>query len=392
MKKIYSILAVMILALAGLSATAATLQTKIFVDENSYAVLKKYDYSANGYVTIQRLNTGETSTVELTEGEAYYICPGEGHQFGTVLSDSGAYPKIYKDAGFGGSGEGAMIYATEGQLGNYYEVYTIGPTPPSNNDDTTPKTDFVLTAGSRASVYHYVMWDGDELVDEFIIDKILQEGSNEMELDPALSYYIVAGSGQEFVSVVSATNTAMTINQPNGDFNTQFVSFAGKDASTKYTITTQAASGEVKDGVRFTLAEGSYASVYTANPNDELELVADLVPGKDTYVVLNVEANPYFIVPAPGYELSKVETSDKRAILPEINPAFFATNYVDINNNLSDGYYIETTPAAGIEGIEADNAAAPATYYDLNGRKVSELVPGLYIRMAGGKASKVIIR
>lgn len=46
----------------------------------------------------------------------------------------------------------------------------------------------------------------------------------------------------------------------------------------------------------------------------------------------------------------------------------------------------------GIEGIEAEAADAPAEYYNLQGVRVNNPANGLYIRLQGGKAEKVIIR
>lgn len=46
----------------------------------------------------------------------------------------------------------------------------------------------------------------------------------------------------------------------------------------------------------------------------------------------------------------------------------------------------------GIEGIEAETAVARAEYYNLQGVRVNNPANGLYIRLQGGKAEKVIIR
>ena len=48
---------------------------------------------------------------------------------------------------------------------------------------------------------------------------------------------------------------------------------------------------------------------------------------------------------------------------------------------------------AGIEDVSADNADAPERWYDLTGIEVAKpTVPGVYIKVCGGKSEKVIVR
>lgn len=49
-------------------------------------------------------------------------------------------------------------------------------------------------------------------------------------------------------------------------------------------------------------------------------------------------------------------------------------------------------PKAGIEGVEIDENNAPAVYYNLNGVEVENPVNGLFIKVQGGKASKVYVK
>lgn len=51
---------------------------------------------------------------------------------------------------------------------------------------------------------------------------------------------------------------------------------------------------------------------------------------------------------------------------------------------------IDENVNTGIESIESANTDAPIEYYDLFGRRVRKPTNGLYIRVQGGKASKVI--
>ncbi len=49
---------------------------------------------------------------------------------------------------------------------------------------------------------------------------------------------------------------------------------------------------------------------------------------------------------------------------------------------------------AGVANVSVDNTFAPVMYYDLNGRRVEEqnLVPGVYVRLQGTEATKVVVK
>lgn len=51
-----------------------------------------------------------------------------------------------------------------------------------------------------------------------------------------------------------------------------------------------------------------------------------------------------------------------------------------------------TLPTSGVDTITPDNDNSPVEYYNLQGIKVSEPAPGIYIRKQGEKTSKVLIR
>lgn len=65
------------------------------------------------------------------------------------------------------------------------------------------------------------------------------------------------------------------------------------------------------------------------------------------------------------------------------NPVFTLTT--------GDTVTLTITVGQGVEGIEADTTDAPAVYYNLQGRQVENPESGLYIRLQGGKATKVIL-
>ena len=51
-----------------------------------------------------------------------------------------------------------------------------------------------------------------------------------------------------------------------------------------------------------------------------------------------------------------------------------------------------TAYSSAIDAVEAAEADAPAEFYNLQGVRVQNVVPGAYIKVVGDKASKVIVR
>lgn len=395
MKKIYSIFALLLLAITSLTAAAATSKVTFITEPGAYALLKVFDQNINDYKVVKTFPAGTSTTLDLTNGLGYYVCAGGNHILAGVWpegngSDTCPIPYIKED---GALGSYAMIYIQPGMIAESYIIATEGTDIPPTPDPNEGYTNFVLEPGSAAYLRHWSMWDADgKLLEDMMTDLTFVTGDNLFELQKDITYYITPAIGETFELVVDAEGVPQTISSPDDLIpSTQYVAIPAGKASSKYTIrTTNNQQRPIEKGTRFTLAEGSHASIYTAE-NDNLKLVSQLAEG-DNFIELDIEANPYFIVPDPGYELARVETADKTTIIPEVNTEFFPTNYVDVNENLSTAYYIETREAAGIETITSTTNSA-VTFYDLNGRRAINLIPGnLYVRIAGGVATKVLVK
>jgi hypothetical protein len=50
------------------------------------------------------------------------------------------------------------------------------------------------------------------------------------------------------------------------------------------------------------------------------------------------------------------------------------------------------SPTTGVETIAVDNADAPVEYYNLQGVRVANPTPGLYITRQGTKVSKTLVK
>lgn len=85
------------------------------------------------------------------------------------------------------------------------------------------------------------------------------------------------------------------------------------------------------------------------------------------------------------------------AVISGLEPATEYTYTVQAYNathhaKVSDPVTIRTKASAGIGSIEADPSDAPVEYYNLQGIRVADPAPGVYIRRQGNKAAKVLIR
>ena len=63
----------------------------------------------------------------------------------------------------------------------------------------------------------------------------------------------------------------------------------------------------------------------------------------------------------------------------------------DMNNNINVEFDVEYDETSGVSGV---NAAENATYYDLQGNRIAkpETAKGIYVKVAEGKASKIIVK
>lgn len=134
---------------------------------------------------------------------------------------------------------------------------------------------------------------------------------------------------------------------------------------------------------------------------DEFSVIQTLKAG-DTMLrpLATVETEPDMAIPATSHTFEKLKYlygATKVAYDVQANIVY----YTDPNDPWEyDIEYSAFSPlmpvdlvAAGINGIEADNASADARYYNLQGVEVhGELAPGMYIRRSGKTSEKVIIR
>lgn len=111
---------------------------------------------------------------------------------------------------------------------------------------------------------------------------------------------------------------------------------------------------------------------YAVTPADEWPTVADFVANTDLKVVT---VGTKIHIPANGYQYLG-------------HYYLYADDRVDINHLITVNALIDGP--TGINGIES--ADADAEYYDLQGRRVVNPEAGIYVKVANGKVSKVVVK
>lgn len=132
----------------------------------------------------------------------------------------------------------------------------------------------------------------------------------------------------------------------------------------------------------FTKGDGN---VYTFNLTGELTQTFKVVKnGKwsNSYTTEGtIELGKEYPISAPKDPANNMSPANG----PWTNPTF------TIVDNGDAGIVLTVTTEAGVEAIEAEAAEGEAVYYNLYGQRVAEPENGLYIRVQGGKATKVAL-
>ena len=208
---------------------------------------------------------------------------------------------------------------------------------------------------------------------EFVSDWFMQSSTMSAKVEPgeytfAIQYY--DDSSNRYVSVATCPVTVLD-NAPAGTYEISRLEVADQDAvdpeDVSFTAHVSGLTGVVYENLIFVVRKNGS----------------------------NVWQNylPFFV------SAGQSTTVTISASLPGAKPG--ETYEVRCCRNVGGSYKYKTESVyftigsrSGIGGIEADNSAAPAEYFNLNGLRVdaSRLLPGVYIRRQAGKVTKVLVR
>ena len=157
----------------------------------------------------------------------------------------------------------------------------------------------------------------------------------------------------------------------------------GSDVAAKFT-----------DDTRFHLC---YATTATAPAAVGLKLLAETA----LFGLGNFPDNGPSVAPAPTEDWQTLDISFgdiSKSVGGWAYPQTIAGNYMVVlaggvtGTNISlDNAFFFTPGDTAIEGVEADDANAPVEYFNLQGVKVANPEGGLFIKVQGNKATKVVL-
>lgn len=155
--------------------------------------------------------------------------------------------------------------------------------------------------------------------------------------------------------------------------------------------TVSPAQPTVNDVITITAANGSAGIVLHWGVNDFQRPIEAYLPDGSQYHSDNKAARTPFTLNADGkYEVKIGPFNNPEQAVSAI--AFVTNTGSQWDNNGGQNYRIAIKSAAGIQGIETPAEGAPAEYYNLQGVRVTDPVPGIYIRRQGSDVTKVVIR
>lgn len=95
------------------------------------------------------------------------------------------------------------------------------------------------------------------------------------------------------------------------------------------------------------------------------------------------------VTPATGTWSARVWTAGAE---DKVNRVSFATTATVNTGAVQVTYVEESGVISAVSNIAADDENAPAEYYNLQGVRVNNPAPGIYIVRRGNKVSKVLVR
>lgn len=263
------------------------------------------------------------------------------------------------------------------------------------SEDLMPGTMVTITMPSHATTLHYTLNDGEEQTSDANVTLTISENTDVVawatgtgvftKSDDATASYKVLG---ENVDVLVPTMWT--------DFTVGAYQFAEHGTATGKTGIQYEFNGgyDVVDGVNTFYFNDYYTSIlYNKTGKKILRIKLETPSAKTVYMYLSDDApvTVYNSNPTLGF----YDASDY-GVWKDAQEAKSGAKYFGIWGSIGQVSRIlieyEDT-SVGVEGIAAENGEA--MYFDLNGAKVNSLenaVPGVYVRVANGKATKVLVK
>lgn len=276
------------------------------------------------------------------------------------------------------------------------------------SEDLMPGTEVTITMPSHATTLHYTLNDGDEQTSDANVTLTIKENTEVKawatgtgvftQSDDATASYKVLGKNVDVLVPTMWT-----------DFTAGAYQFAEHGTATGKTGIEYEFNGgyDVVDGVNTFYFGESNSILYnkTGKKIQRIKLESPVTSGYP-YISITVAvtapvetkgSTDYFLWQLSDYnkwiEIGKKQIDPTDADKGSDQPQYFGLWSSGNNGQVSRIFIEYEDTSVGVEGIAAENGEA--MYFDLNGAKVNSLenaVPGVYVRVANGKATKVLVK
>ena len=263
------------------------------------------------------------------------------------------------------------------------------------SEDLMPGTEVTITMPSHATTLHYTLNDGDEQTSDANVTLTIKENTEVKAWATGEGLYTKSDDATASYKVLG-DNVDVLVPTMWEDFTAGAYQFAEHGTATGKTGVKYEFNGgyDVVNGVNTFYFNDYYTSIlYNKTGKKILRIKLETPLAKTVYMYLSDVAPVTVYNSSPTFGF--YDASDY-GVWKDAQEAKSGAQYFGIWGSVGQVSRIlieyEDT-SVGVEGIAAENGEA--MYFDLNGAKVNSLenaVPGVYVRVANGKATKVLVK
>lgn len=276
------------------------------------------------------------------------------------------------------------------------------------SEDLMPGTMVTITMPSHATTLHYTLNNGEVQTSEENVTLTISENTDVVAWATGTGVFTKSDDATASYKVLGK-NVDVLVPTMWTDFTAGAYQFAEHGTATGKTGIEYEFNGgyDVVDGVNTFYFGESNSILYnkTGKKIQRIKLESPVTSGYP-YISITVAvtapvetkgSTDYFLWQLSEYnkwiEIGKKQIDPTDADKGSDQPQYFGLWSSGNNGQVSRIFIEYEDTSVGVEGIASENGEA--MYFDLNGAKVNSLenaVPGVYVRVANGKATKVLVK
>lgn len=266
------------------------------------------------------------------------------------------------------------------------------------SEDLMPGTEVTITMPSHATTLHYTLNDGDEQTSDANVTLTIKENTEVKAWATGTGIFTQSDEATASYKVLGK-NVDVLVPTMWSDFTAGAYQFAEHGTATSSKTGSEIeyvfnGGYDIVDGVNTFYFNDYYTSIlYNKTGKKILRIKLETPSAKTVYMYLSDVAPVTVYNSSPTFGF--YDASDY-GVWKDAQEAKSGAQYFGIWGSVGQVSRIlieyEDT-SVGVEGIASENGEA--MYFDLNGAKVNSLenaVPGVYVRVANGKATKVLVK